>query len=72
MPDHLELMFFRLWLTTQETVLLCVCYRPQWQGEPIEFLMNNLDGILHKYTCKNIQIVGDMNQHLVARSFRIC
>lgn len=70
MPDHLELMFFRLWLTTQETVLLCVCYRPQWQGgEPIEFLLNNLDGILHHHTCKNILIVGDLNQHLVARSF---
>ncbi|XP_069974192.1 uncharacterized protein [Penaeus vannamei] len=50
--------------------LTLVCYRPQWQGgEPIEFLMNNLDGILHQFTCKNILVVGDMNQHLVARSF---
>lgn len=70
MPKHLELMVFRLWLTTQETVLLCVCYRPQWQGrKPTEFLMNDLDGILHQYTCKNVLIVGDKNQHLAARSF---
>ena len=28
-PDHLELSFFRLWTGSNETVLLCVSYRPQ-------------------------------------------
>ena len=32
LPVHLEMMFFRLWTLTHESILLCVCYRPQWQG----------------------------------------
>jgi len=68
--DHLELMFFKIWTDTQDAVLLCVCYRPQWQGsEPLIYLQANLDNILHAYSCKNIIILGDLNQHLVERSF---
>ena len=69
-PSHLELSFFRLWVNMNEAALICVCYRPQWQGyEPLEYLHNNLDELLYQHSCKHIIIVGDMNQHLVARSF---
>ena len=69
-PDHLELMFFRVWVNTSESILLCVCYRPQWQkSEPIDYLYQHLDDIMNRYACKNVIIVGDMNQHLIARSF---
>ena len=70
MPEHLELSFFRLWANSHEALLLCVCYRPQWHGaEPLLFLQNHLDNLLLKYSCKNTIIVGDLNQHLVPRSF---
>ncbi|ROT68882.1 hypothetical protein C7M84_012944 [Penaeus vannamei] len=69
LPNHLEIMFFKIWAQHQ-TVLLCVCYRPQWQGsEPIVFLQTHLDELLQLHTCNHVIIVGDMNQHLVARSF---
>ncbi|XP_069987649.1 uncharacterized protein [Penaeus vannamei] len=69
LPSHLEIMFFKIWAQHQ-TVLLCVCYRPQWQGrEPIVFLQTHLDELLQLHTCNHVVIVGDMNQHLVARSF---
>ena len=61
-PSHLELSFFRLWVNMNEAALICVCYRPQWQGnEPLEYLHNNLDEILYQHSCKHIIIVGDMN-----------
>ena len=70
MPEHLELMFFKLWMKSGEKVLLCVCYRPQWQGNlPIEYITNNIDGIMQQYACDNFILVGDLNQHLVARSY---
>jgi len=70
MPEHLELSFFKFWKNTQETSLLCVCYRPQWQGpEPLLFLQDHLDCLLHQHHSENIIIVGDLNQYLVARSF---
>lgn len=70
MPEHLELMFFKLWTHNQDAILLCVCYRPQWQGnEPIHYLHTNLDTLLHQHACEHLIILGDMNQHLVARSF---
>ena len=70
MPNHLELSFFRLWTNPHEAFLLCVCYRPQWQGnEPLIFLQDNLDRLLLQFSCKNTIIVGDLNQHLVASTF---
>ncbi|KAG0712665.1 hypothetical protein GWK47_017958 [Chionoecetes opilio] len=54
----------------EDAILLCVCYRPQWQGrEPIEYLHTHLDDLLQQHTCEHVVIIGDMNQHLVARSF---
>lgn len=51
-------------------VLLCVCYRPQWQGtDPLEYLQNNLDGLLAENSCKHLIIVGDMNQNQIYRQF---
>ena len=70
MPTHLEMSFFRLWANPHEALLLCVCYRPQWQGsEPLVFLQDNLDRLLLQSSCKNLIIVGDLNQHLVATEF---
>ncbi|XP_070000716.1 uncharacterized protein [Penaeus vannamei] len=70
LPNPLEIFFFKIWAQHQ-TVLLCVCYRPQWQvREPIVFLQTHLDELLQLYTCNHVVIVGDMNQHLVARSFK--
>ncbi|KAK3855472.1 hypothetical protein Pcinc_038133 [Petrolisthes cinctipes] len=41
-----------------------------WQGsEPIQFLCTHLDRLLHQFSCNHTIIVGDLNQHLIARSF---
>ncbi|KAG0725961.1 hypothetical protein GWK47_004492 [Chionoecetes opilio] len=66
------MMFFKIWTQHHGSTLLCVCYRPQWQGrEPIEFLHSHLDRLLQQYSCNHTVIVGDLNQHLqlVARAF---
>ena len=69
-PNHLEMMFFKIFTKRHGSTLLCVCYRPQWQGvEPIQFLCTHLDGLLQQFSCNNTLIVGDLNQHLVAKSF---
>ena len=69
-PAHMEISFFKIWITDVEALLFCTCYRPQWHGsEPLEFLQQNLDSLLIKHSCEHIVIVGDLNQHLVARSF---
>ena len=31
LPNHLEMMFLRLWTHTQDFILLCLSYRPQWK-----------------------------------------
>ena len=70
LPDHLEMMFFKIWTLHHGSTLLCVCYRPQWQrGEPLAFLQIHLDNLLQQYSCNHTIIVGDLNQHLVARTF---
>ena len=69
-PQHLEVSFFKIWINKDDVILFCTCYRPQWQGrEPIEFLQQNLDNLLYEHSCKHLVVVGDMNQHLVMRSF---
>ena len=69
-PSHLELCFFKIWINSHDCLLLCVCYRPQWQGsEPIMFLKSNLDNILVENSCTNVVIVGDLNQNIISRSF---
>ena len=70
MPQHLELSFHRLCLNSSDSLLLCVCYRPQWQGsDPINFIKENLDAMMMQYSCKNVIILGDLNQHLVQNCF---
>ena len=69
-PEHLEIIFFKIWVNNTDTILLCTCYRPQWQGrEPIDYLHHNLDNLMLQHTCKHLLIVGDMNQNLVMRPF---
>lgn len=29
LPDHHEMVFFKVWTQHKSSVLLCVCYRPQ-------------------------------------------
>ncbi|KAK3852132.1 hypothetical protein Pcinc_041267, partial [Petrolisthes cinctipes] len=71
MEEHLELSFFKLWTRNMDTILLCVCYRPQWQGsDPINFIYGNLDSLLLQHSCKHFIMLGDLNQHLVERSFQ--
>ena len=68
MPDHLELMFLKV--HGRSPILLCICYRPQWQGsEPIKFLQTHLDALLQENGCSHAIIVGDLNQHLVQVAF---
>ncbi|KAG0721654.1 hypothetical protein GWK47_046043 [Chionoecetes opilio] len=67
---HMEMMFFKLWTHTQDSIQLCVCYRPQCQGgEPLHYLTTNLDALLLQHFCKHLIIVGDLNQYLVQRQF---
>ena len=69
-PTHLEILFHKVYLKNSISALICTCYRPQWQGtEPIDFLHNNLDDIMVKYSCQHLIIVGDMNQNIIKRSF---
>ncbi|KAK3866919.1 hypothetical protein Pcinc_015337 [Petrolisthes cinctipes] len=71
MEEHLELSFFKLWTRNMDTILLCVCYRPQWQGsDPINYIYGNLDSLLLQHSCKHFIMLGDLNQHLVERSFQ--
>ena len=69
-PNHMEMLFHKIYLKNSITALLCTCYRPQWQGtEPVDFLESNLDDIMVKYSCQHLIIVGDMNQNIIKRSF---
>lgn len=69
-PDVLEIMFLRALLEDRGALLLCVMYRPQWQGsEPLTYLTDNLDDIMATHHCQNVVVVGDLNQHLVMRAF---
>ena len=68
--DDLEIKFLKLCNPTSGPVLVCVCYRPQWQGSrPISFLQENLDALLVDHSCHNVIVVGDLNQHLVSTAF---
>ena len=69
-PDPLEMLFLRVILQDRGALLLCVMYRPQWQGsEPLAYLTDNLDNIMAAHNCQNVVVAGDLNQHLVMRAF---
>ncbi len=69
-PEHFEIMCFKLFINSNEKMLIIACYRPQWQGNaPIEYLNENLDTLLLESGCSNVLIAGDLNQHLIQRSF---
>lgn len=70
LPDLLEIMFFKIITARKQSILLCVMYRPQWQGSyPIEYLHTNLDNLMLYYNCSNVILLGDWNQHLVQNAF---
>lgn len=69
-PDHLEIMFFKMFTSSKEAILIIVCYRPRWQGrEPIEYLISNIDTLMLEHGCNNVIIAGDLNQYLIQDSF---
>ena len=70
LPDHFEMMFFKLITSSCDSVLVVACYRPRWQGqEPIKCLTSNLDEIMTINDCKNVIIAGDLNHYLVQAAF---
>lgn len=61
MPDHLEFMFLKTY--GKSFILLCVFYRPQWQGNGTHtFFQTHLDDFLQEQGCSHAIIV-------VARTF---
>lgn len=70
LPDALEIMFLKLFVGSEDTILLPSCCRPQWQGSaPLEYLRDNLDTLVMQHARANMLIVGGLNHHLVPRSF---
>lgn len=70
LPDALEIMFLKLFIGSVDSIMLTACYRPQWQGSaPLEYLRDNLDTLMMQHGCTNVLIAGDLNHHLVQRSF---
>ncbi len=46
-------------------LLLCTVYRTLRQSpRPIQFLTDNMDGLLMRHRCLQVLIVGDLNNHL--------
>ena len=69
-PDPFEIIFFKLFVDSNNSVLICALYRPQWQGrDPLEFLSDNLDNLMLQHNCTNVILLGDWNQHLVQDTF---
>lgn len=70
LPDALEIMFLKLFVGSDDTILLPACCRPQWQGSaPLEYLKDTLDTLVMQQASANMLIAGDLNHHLVPRSF---
>lgn len=69
-PLEMEMMFLRIILEDRSALLLCAMYRPQWQGSaPLTYLTEHLDDLMAAHSCQYAMVVGDLNQHLVARAF---
>ncbi|XP_069979403.1 uncharacterized protein [Penaeus vannamei] len=70
LPDWLEAIFVKVMLKSNESLLLCAHYRPQWQGRTsIDFLTENLDVLQARNNCQHILIVGDLNHHLIQSAY---
>ena len=70
LPHQLEALFFRVVLTDNSGLLLCVMYRPPRQGRaPLDFLTNELDSLLLRHQCSQVMVVGDLNFHLEQEAF---
>ena len=64
-PHLTEALFFRVLLTDNSGLLLCVMYRPPRQGRaPLDFLTGELDILLQHHKCSHVMIVGDLNFHM--------
>ncbi|XP_063603574.1 uncharacterized protein LOC134779374 [Penaeus indicus] len=70
LPDWLEAIFMKVMLKSNESLLLCAHYRPQWQGRaPMDFLTENLDVLQARNNCQHLLIVGDLNHHLIQSAY---
>ena len=70
LPDQMEALFFRVVLTDNSGLLLCVIYRPPRQGRvPLDFLTEELDSLLLRHQCSQVMVVGDLNFHLEQEAF---
>jgi len=70
LPDWMEAVFLKVILKSNESLLLCAHYRPQWQGRtPMDFLTENLDVLQTRNNCQHLLIVGDLNHHLIQPAY---
>ncbi|XP_045105093.1 uncharacterized protein LOC123500440 [Portunus trituberculatus] len=70
LPQQMEALFFRIVLTDNSGLLLCVLYRPPRQGRfSLDFLAEEMDNLLQRHGCKNVLIVGDLNFHLEQQAY---
>ena len=70
LPQLMEALFFRIVLTDNSGLLLCVLYRPPRQGRfSLDFLAEEMDNLLQHHGCKNVLIVGDLNFHLEQQAY---
>ena len=69
-PHQMEALFFRVALTDNSGLLLCVLYRPPRQGRaPLDFLTAELDTLLARHQCSRVMVVGDLNSHLEREAY---
>lgn len=70
-PDHFEVMFFKMFVSATCSILLIASYRPRWHGkEPIDYLLtNNIDELLTTCNRCNFIIAGNLNQYFIHRAF---
>ncbi|XP_050698030.1 uncharacterized protein LOC126985992 [Eriocheir sinensis] len=70
LPHRTEALFFRVALTDNSGLLLCVMYRPPRQRRaPLDCLTEELDTLLLRHQCSHVMVVGDLNFHLEQGAF---
>lgn len=68
-PVELELLILKV-TGCAESILCIGCYRPPSQGTLLfDYLANNLDTMMITNQCKNVILIGDLNQNVVSGAF---
>lgn len=69
-PQWMEAMFFRVVLTPDCAFLLSAHSYSRWQGcAPLDFLTDHINGLPNTHNCQHAMVVGDLNYHLVGRTY---